>query len=298
MRLLDLYEEYVLYARAANRSKHTIESQHFHLRRFIVFLDEHGYETDTDAITPRILREFISESSTRYSLKTVSNNVRALKTLFAFGIGEELIDSDPTRRVAAPTVPLADYDIFDPADVDVLLRACNKKTLTGIRDFAIIMLLFDSGIRATELITIREDGVDWNRELVAVIGKGAKERLVPVSARTLRTIRRYINKRRTAGFERSEYLFLNQYGEPLTRSGLAQLLRRLGKKTGLHVHPHKFRHSFAVNALRNDAREYDIQDCLGHTTLLMTKRYARQSAVDLARQHKRFSPANSLTARV
>ena len=84
----------------------------------------------------------------------------------------------------------------------------------------------------------------------------------------------------------------------LTRSGLAQLLRRIGTRTGLKVYPHKFRHSFAVNALRNDAREFDIQACLGHTTLMMTRHYARQSGEDLAKQHKRFSPADRLSVRV
>src|SRR5207248_1196993 len=107
---------------------------------------------------------------------------------------------------------------------------------------------------------IADHDVDWERGLVKVYGKGSKERSVPASARTLRAIRRYVHRRDKAGYSDSGMLFVSQTGDTLTYSGLAQLLRRRGKQVGLHVHPHKFRHSFAVNALRNDASLADIQD--------------------------------------
>ena len=297
MDLWELHDEYELSARAANRSANTIETQRYHLRRFVNFLKKRGIRTDTDEITPRVLREFIAESNQRYAVKTVSNNVRALKTLFAFGVREELVDRDPTHVVATPKVPITDFDIFEPSDVERLLRACNTKTVSGLRDFAIVMTLFDCGLRATELVRLRREDVDWKRGLLSVFGKGAKSRTVPVSARTLRAIRKYLNKDRDPNALPSDPLFRNQAGISLTRSGLAQLPRRLGNRVGLKVYPHKFRHSFAVNALRNDAREFDIQSCLGHTTLMMTRHYARQSGEDLARQHKRFSPVDRLSLR-
>ena len=298
MDLWELCDEYALFARAANRSANTIESQRYHLRRFVKFLEKHGIAPDSDTITPRVIREFIAESNDRYAVKTVSNNVRALKTLFAFGVREELIDRDPTRIVATPKVPTTDFDIFEPSDLDTLLRACDRGTIIGLRDFAIIMVLFDCGLRATELVNLRLEDVDWQRGLLSVFGKGSKSRTVPVSARTLRAVRKYLNKRRTTHNDTSDTLFANQECVALTRWGLAQALRRIGKTAGLKVYPHKFRHSFAVNALRNDAREFDIQACLGHTTLMMTRHYARQSGEDLAKQHKRFSPADRLSVRV
>jgi integrase/recombinase XerD len=298
MLLADLLEEFVLSARAANRSPRTIDSYRWQLQRFERYLVGRGYSLDCGQITARQIREYIGDLQETHAAQTIANNVKALRSVFAFGVREELIDSDPTVRVAVPKVPHRDYEVFDPSDIDTLLQACNARTLTGTRDFAIVMLLFDSGMRATELVTVRDSDVDWQRGLVSVFGKGAKERQVPVSARTLRALRRYQNKRNAAGYVGAPTLFVNNVGYPLTRSGLLQLLERLGKRTGLHVHPHKFRHSFAVNALRNDAREYDIQDCLGHTTLTMTKRYARQTGEDLARRHSRFSPADRLKVRV
>lgn len=298
MRLSELLEEYVLYARAANRSEHTITSQRYHLRRFLLFLESQDHSTDCGDITPRIVREFIARIQETYAPKTVANNVRALKTLFALGVEEELVDTNPLRRIPVPSVPLTDFDVFQPSDIEILIRACNRDTLTGLRDAVIVLTLFDSGIRASELVKLTDEDVDWQRGVLTVFGKGSKARGVPVSARTLRAIRRYINKRNKAGIVDKPALFVNNAGDALTASGLLQLLKRLGKRTGLHVHPHALRHAYAVNALRNGAREFDIQGCLGHTTLVMTRHYARQSVADLAEAHKRFSPADKLAIRV
>jgi integrase/recombinase XerD len=297
VQLSHLLEEYVLFLRAGNRSQKTIVWYRAQINRFIQYLVDNGYSQDCSTITSRHIREYIAAIQPSYSANTVANSVRTLRILFAFGVRDELIDKDPAKRVPIPKIPRLDYTVFSPSDVDRLLATCNVKTLTGIRDFAIVMLLFDTGVRASELVGITDDDIDWERGLIKVFGKGAKDRSVPVSGRTLRAIRRY-QIRRDRQFPTPRALFVSHKGFPLTDSGLRQLLDRLGGKTGLHVHPHKFRHSFAVNALRNDAREYDIQDCLGHTTLLMTKRYAQQSGDDLARRHKRFSPAETLKSRV
>lgn len=298
MHLSDLLDEFELAARAANRSPNTITSYQWHVKRFTRFLEERGLSTGCSEISTRVIREYVTHLQPTYAPQSITNNIKALKALFAFGVRDELVDSDPTQRVVVPKVPRTDYIVLDSAEIDTLLRACNTNTLTGLRDFAIVIFLFDSGVRASELINLKDENVNWDRGLVLVYGKGAKERQVPVSARTLRAIRRYVNRRNAAGFETAQSLFLNQKGDPLSRFGLVQLLERLGDRTGHHLHPHKFRHSFAVNALRNDAREFDVQDCLGHTTLTMTKRYARQTVDDLARRHKRFSPADRLKTRV
>lgn len=298
MRVMDLVEEYVLELRAANRSENTVSDYRYHGLRFSRFLASRGYPDDCAQITPRIVREFQIALKDTHSPKTISNNIRALKALFSWAVREELLETNPMERIKTPAVPQEEFPVFDPADVDKLLAACDTKRLTGLRDFAIVMLLFDSGLRVSELVTLTDDDVDWHRGFVTVFGKGAKARSVPVSARTLRAVRRYVLARQKKFGENADALFLNNWGAPLTRWGVGQALQRLGKRAGLHVYPHKFRHSFAVNALRNDAREFDVQDVLGHTTLMMTKLYARQSGADLKERHKRFSPADRLKTRI
>lgn len=298
MLLSDLSDEFELYARTANRSPQTIGWYRRYVAYFARFLTERGHSLDCAEITTRIVREYVAALQERYAPRTVANHISSLKTVFVFGMREGLIERNPTDRVPVPKVPHREYDIFDPDDVDRLLRACDLKTTTGLRDFSIVMLLFDSGIRAAELVGLRVGDVDWERGIIRVLGKGRKPRHVPVSARTLRAIRRYLTRRGPNVTVDTSPLFLSTTEYSLTTSGLTQMLERIGKRTGLHVHPHKFRHSFAVNALRNDAREFDIQACLGRTTLLMTRHYARQSGEDLAKQHKRFSPADRLKVRV
>lgn len=298
MLLSDLLAEFVLYSRAANRSPETISWYTKYFGRFQRWLAEHHYPVECDSITARMVREYIADLRDRHAPHTISNSVRSVKAVFAWAVREELLGSNPLVRIPVPKIPRTDYEVFDVEQVERLLRACDVKAFTGARAFAIVILLFDSGIRAAELVGIRDQDVDWQRGLFKVRGKGAKERQVPVSARTLRAVRRYVTQRDRFGLADGGRLFVGPNGRALTYSGLAQLLRRLGKRTGLHVHPHKFRHSFAVNALRNDASLADIQDQLGHADLTITRHYARQSATDLARNHKRYSPADRLRVRV
>jgi site-specific recombinase XerD len=227
----------------------------------------------------------------------VANNVRAVKTLFTFGISDGLITTNPAERLSIPKVPIRDFDIFEPRDIERLLASCDTRRLTGLRDQAIVTVLYDSGLLASELVGLRDNDIDWEIGLLRVIGKGDRQRLVPVSLRTLRLVRRYMHRRDNELQHMGDRLFCNQSGLPLTPSGLLQVMDRMGERTGLHVHPHKFRHSFAVQALRNGAREFDIQASLGHTTLIMTRHYARQSGVDLAEAHCRYSPADHLQHR-
>ncbi len=195
MHLDELFEEYRLYARAMGRSPNTVTSMRYHVRRLVLFLDAAGYPVDTDELTLRLLREFITDASTWYSPKTVANNVRAIKTLFNFAVSDGLVDSNPSEKLGIPKIPSRDFDIFQPRDIEKLLAACNTRRLTGLRDSAIVTVLYDTGLRASELTGLRDEDIDWELGLLRVIGKGDKQRLVPVSPRTLRVVRRYIKQR-------------------------------------------------------------------------------------------------------
>jgi len=116
MHLWELFEEYELFARSTNRSPHTITSMKYHVRRFSLFLNRHNYSHDCEQVTPRTIRAFIINIQGSYAAKTVTNNVVALKTLFAFGLREELIVVDPTTRIKAPKLPVKDFEIFENED--------------------------------------------------------------------------------------------------------------------------------------------------------------------------------------
>lgn len=192
-------------------------------------------------------------------------------------------------------VPKADdkaKDVLSPNEVDKLLATCNKKTLTGRRDFAIMLLLFSTGLRASELLIIQAEDVDWTRGLIVIRrGKGGKFRMVPLGPKVERALDRYLDGRTTGP------LFLTQDNQPLRFYGLLELLRRHGNKAGVHANPHKWRHSAAIQYLRSGGRVENLRAMLGHTTLDMTLHYARIAGVDLAEAHQTVDPTKTLKTR-
>ena len=178
-----------------------------------------------------------------------------------------------------------------------MLATCDTE-FVGVRDKAILLLLLDTGVRAAELLAITVDQVNPPTGVVTVMGKGRKERDVCYSDLAAAAVKDYL--RRRVGIE-TPALFVNQYGEPLTYSGLAQLLRRRGQSAKLppHItHPHAFRHTFATQFLRNGGDVFTLQRLLGHTTLTMTEQYLTLTGEDMAATHRVCSPANAMGIKV
>jgi len=171
------------------------------------------------------------------------------------------------------------------------------------RDRAIILLLLDTGMRAGELCIppkrkapnttgLLLKNVDLKDLQVKVTGKGDKERILPISPPVAKAIWRYLTTRPDA--LPHEPLILSRKGGCLTTDGLIQLIKHLGKRAGVPgSHPHRFRHTFAINLLRNGANAYELQAMLGHTSLEMVKRYLKLAQVDLEAAHKRASPVSN-----
>ncbi len=178
--------------------------------------------------------------------------------------------------------------------VAAVVREARAGQRTPLRDEAILLFLIDTGARANEVCTLGENGIDWERRIAGLFGKGAKERYVPFSPQTGRAIQRYVTRERRGGSGR---LFESEEGRPLTPSGLLQLCRRLGDRAGVELHPHKCRHTFAITYLRNGGSVFAVQKMLGHTTLDVTLRYAALLTDDLIHEHQEHSPVATLLPR-
>ncbi len=164
---------------------------------------------------------------------------------------------------------------FSPAEVRALLDAQDRDTLTGCRNYALILFLLDTGVRASECIGVDLTDVDWEQSRVLIRhGKGEKERCVGLGDVAAVALRGYVQRFRTV--DEGE-LFLTSAGQRMASAGtLEVLLRRLGARVGVKkVFPHRFRHTFATWAIESGAREIDVQMLLGHSDLTMTQRYAR-----------------------
>jgi len=171
-------------------------------------------------------------------------------------------------------------------------RECSHKLPLADRNKAIIYLLLDTGIRASELGNLRIHHVDVRNRRETVMGKGSKQRCIPFSSRTGQVLWRYLAQR--SDDTAAEFLFLTIHGRKLTRSQLLHILVAIGKRSGVNgVNVHRFRHTFAINYLRNGGDPYTLQIMLGHSTMDMVKRYLSIAQADLDKSHKLASPVDN-----
>ena len=240
------------------------------------------------------------------SKKTVLNCHIGLSSLWTWLKEEEICPENIVRKVKRPKPEIRAIDPFTREEVVALLdalerplhtrvqgkKSCSHRLPNILRNRAIILLLLDTGIRATELCTLQFKDLNLNR--VKVFGKGSKERILPISARTRQVIREYLENERRDPVTQDDYLFVTRWNKPLSNDELYHLVAHAGARAGIsRAHPHKFRHTFAINFLRNGGNIYALQMMLGHSSLEMVKRYLAIAQADLEEIHKKASPVTS-----
>ena len=223
-------------------------------------------------------------------------HVRALKALFGWAHAEELLPRNPAQRLERPTLPSYRLPSVTAAQIGTLLKAA-KTTEQPLRDTAVLLTFFDTGIRLAELIGLRLPDLLPERGVLRVIGKGDKERSVPVGSRALGAVSAYMRRERRPQHAGVQHLFLSRSGQPMTRSCISILMLRLSRQVNLkreQAAPHAFRRGFAVEFLRNGGDVFTLQQILGHSSLEMTRRYVNFLDEDLKSAHLRFSPGDRL----
>jgi len=181
--------------------------------------------------------------------------------------------------------------------IQKILGAIDKKSSRGFRNFTMILLLLDSGIRLSELIGLQMEDIDFLQSFILVKGKGNKERVVPFGSQVRRTLRRYITHfRPESDSPRTNEVFLTEDGFPLTPRAVQSMLLRLSKQakmSGVRLNPHRFRHTFAKIFLMNGGDIFSLQKILGHSSLEVVKMYVNLITSDILDQHRKFSPVDN-----
>lgn len=310
-------EGFLLDARAERLSTDTIRNYTLTLRRFGEWLAGDPVLATIDAeqiarfmaslATPRVAAGIAKRAAAPLSKKTALNYHGALGALWTWALREQIVEHHVVRSVPRPRPEKRAIQPFSEADCKALLAACDRTTAykrpgkalcdnarpTALRDQALILLLLDTGMRAGELTGLLVRDVDLKNRRLIVFGKGAKERALPFSATTGKAIWRYLQTERGEHTPKDP-LFITIEGAPLSREALLQLMKRLGEKAGVpDCHPHKFRHTFAINFLRNGGNAYELQAMLGHTTLEMVKQYLSLASTDVEAAHRRASPVEN-----
>jgi len=223
-----------------------------------------------------------------------------LRTFFRWLIEDGHLTASPMEAITAPAARADQIQPFTEKQVDALLSAA-KRTNHPKRDTAIISFLLDTGVRASELCSLRLCDLDAAGRTCIVLGKGNKRRSVYIGRAAMKALWDYL---REDAREKESPLFLSDRGsgtgEALTRSGLGQMVERLGVSAGIEAvrcSPHSCRHTFAVSFLRAGGQVFALMNLLGHTNLQMTNRYVALAQADLANQHRQFSPLDRRKAK-
>lgn len=229
--------------------------------------------------------------------RTVHTYHGHLRTFFGWLVQEGILEASPMDVIAAPIARADQVQPFNERQISALMAAA-QKTNHPKRDSAILCFLFDTGLRASELCGLKMSDIDMTARKCLVLGKGNKHRAVFFGRQTAKTLWNYLREDER---EPNSPVFLSdrgmRAGEPLTRSGLFQLIERLGAASHIEAvrcSPHTFRHTFAVTFLRNGGNVFTLQQILGHTSLQMTNRYVAVSQGDVERQQRQFSPVDGM----
>jgi site-specific recombinase XerD len=249
----------------------------------------HFFGALCNAVTGEALRPSTTETYHRY-----------IKAFFNHLVKKGTLQSSPMASVPRPRVPEDDIGIIEEEQFDALMDALNgvRSLKQRRRDRAIILLFFDSGLRVSELISIKYGDLELKEQRVRVLGKGNKKRTVYYGVRTSRALWQYLQGESR---QENESLFLActgpNAGKPLTRWAVAKMMRKLAKRAGIkgvRVSPHTLRHTCATRFLQNYGDLKACQKLLGHTTWRMTQRYNSIAEADLREQHRRASPVDRM----
>ncbi len=239
-------------------------------------------------ITRQQVVKFISQQK-MVSAKTLRNYHADLSAIWQWAVQQGVCEENIIRSIRPPVAEKREIVPFERAEIVALLKCAGQSTnrTVALRNRAILYLLLDTGVRASELCGLKIQDINQVTLHITVFGKGKKERRIPISQTTFLAITDYLNLRTG----KSDWLFVTTGNHPLDRNRLGDILERIGRSAGIHrVHPHRFRHTFAIQFLRNGGNIYSLQHILGHTTLDMVKRYLAISQIDLDCDHAVASP--------
>jgi integrase/recombinase XerD len=242
------------------------------LRRFSDFAAGHDPEA-----TVTIHSYIDSLRAAELSSRSIARHITTLRNFYAFLLRESRVTVDPTQALVLPRQWKTLPKYLSMEQVDALLAAPDETKPNGLRDRAMLQLLYATGLRVTELCTVEKAGVNLDMGILRVLGKGRKERLVPIGQCAVRAIEDYLRgaRKASASARNDRYLFLTNRGAAMTRQGFWKLLKNYGKQVGLwqDLTPHAIRHSFATHLLERGADLRSLQTMLGHSDISTTEIY-------------------------
>jgi site-specific recombinase XerD len=280
---------YLISCKVEGKSRRTVEVYSMVLARF-------SHHFSPESATASDIRLFLlSLQESGLSPGTVHIFYRSLKTFFNWMVGEELLPKNPMLNMKSPKLPRPVIMPYSQADIDNLLKLSARNTFLDLRNRALFLIFLDTGVRLEEMSRIQLGDIDFDRETIRIMGKGSKGRTVRIGKTTQKALLKYLLARDVDNFPDA---WLTEERRPLTRDGIKVLVRRYCREatvSGARPSSHTFRHTAAINCLRNGMSVFELQIMLGHSSLEMTRRYVSSlGAEDMLKAHIKASPVDRM----
>ncbi len=268
-----------------NYSAHTCVNYRIDLEDFIRFLEK----TPVEATAYSDLRRFLAQLKARHlKPRTLARKLSSLRSFFKFLQREKIIQTNPAKLMVTPKLDKPLPHFLSEEEAIQIIEAPQSSKIASMRDRAIFETLYSTGIRVSELVGLNIEDVDFIGNIIKVMGKGKKERMVPIGDKALDALKEYIGQRKID----SEFLFLNKGGTRLSDRSVRNIINKyiLQQAMGQHVTPHMFRHSFATHLLNHGADLRSVQELLGHVNLSTTQIYTHLTTDRLKKVYDQAHP--------
>jgi integrase/recombinase XerD len=293
--MLQLVNEFLTFLQVEKGlSKNTLDSYGRDLKKYIEFLKSQKIPSFSETNRTIIISYFLQLQKKGHASSTISRNLASIRSFYQFLVRERYLDKDPTINLESPKLEKRLPKVLSIKEVDLLLEQPDIKKPLGLRDKAMLELLYATGIRVTELITLDITDVELDMGYIKCLGKGSKERIVPIGSEAVKFLEQYILTERKKLIKKREEkaLFVNHHGYRLTRQGFWKIIKRYAKRAKINkqITPHTLRHSFATHLLENGADLRSVQELLGHADISTTQIYTHITKKRLREVYSKTHP--------
>lgn len=277
-------------------ANNTVVSYERDLKRYLQYLEKVEQINDLNEVTRVQIVQFLALLKDEgKSAKTLARHVASIRAFHQFLLREKAVDQDPSVHIESPKMERSLPKVLNMAEVEALLDFPIKDDRFGLRDKAMLELLYATGIRVSELIGLNTGNVHLSMGFVRCIGKGNKERIIPIGETAIKALQQYLKEGRpqlVSKKHRDDALFLNHHGRRLSRQGFWKILKKITNEVGIEkeLTPHTLRHSFATHLLENGADLRAVQEMLGHADISTTQIYTHVTKTRLKDVYNQFHP--------
>jgi len=290
--LLDQYLNYLTVEKGV--SANTLDAYSRDLQGYIAFMVRNGLSSIHDITAERVVAYLTARRKDGLNPNSLNRSLAAIRGFYKYLLIEKLVEHSPLANIELAKVGLRLPDAISREEMEAILKQPAAATKSGLRDLAMLELLYATGLRVSELTNLTMGSINWQMGYLLTMGKGNKERVVPVGKTAYDLLYRYVQEARVLFLKKraSEILFLNKSGKMFSRQGFWKLVKKYAALAGLaeKVHPHTFRHSFASHLLAGGADLRSVQMMLGHADISTTQIYTHITRDGLKEIHRRYHP--------